>query len=55
MLDMMQFDLTLLIIWYVVPLAILFGRGALAANKARKKRQELREIEQNSTPLTRDL
>ncbi|MHA1906147.1 MAG: hypothetical protein ACW98Y_02545 [Candidatus Thorarchaeota archaeon] len=52
---MLQFDLTLLIIWWVVPIVILFGRGALAAHRARKRRHALQALEEKITPFTRDL
>jgi hypothetical protein len=49
----MQFDMTLLIIWWGVPLLILGGRAALAGYRAKKKRDELKRLEENSTPFTR--
>ncbi|MFW9907859.1 MAG: hypothetical protein ACFFEF_04730 [Candidatus Thorarchaeota archaeon] len=53
---MMQMDAALFyLIWWIVPLAILFGRAALEADKARKRRNELRALEERVTPFTRDL
>jgi hypothetical protein len=53
---MLQFDtLSLLFIWWVVPIILLAGRGALAAHNARKRRHALRVLEESVTPFTRDL
>ncbi|MFX1369548.1 MAG: hypothetical protein ACFFAY_13200 [Promethearchaeota archaeon] len=51
---MLEMDIAILLIWYLVPLSILLGRGALEANRSRKRRRELRELEQRSTPMTRE-
>jgi len=51
----MQMDISLLAIWWGLPLAILLGRAGLAAYKTKKMRQELRELEKNTTPFTRKL
>jgi hypothetical protein len=48
----MQYDFTYLIIWWVVPIVILGGRAGLAGYRARKKRQELKRLEETSTPFT---
>jgi hypothetical protein len=48
----MQFDLSFIIIWWVVPMLILLGRAGLAGYRAKKKRDELRQLEENSTPFT---
>jgi hypothetical protein len=48
----MQFDFTLLIIWYVVPFLILGGRAALAGYRAKQKRDELRRLEEGITPFS---
>ncbi|MHA1742309.1 MAG: hypothetical protein ACTSVD_09505 [Candidatus Thorarchaeota archaeon] len=48
-------DLTMLIIWWVVPMVILLARAALAAYRTRQKRTELRELEERATPFTRRL
>ena len=49
----MQFDMTMLIIWWVVPIALLAGRAGIAGYRAKKKRDELKKLEENSTPFTR--
>ena len=49
---MQQFDLTLIAIWYIVPLALLFLRAAYAGYKVNKKKKELRKIEERATPFT---
>ncbi len=54
-LNMLQIDYSYLIIWWVVPIVVLFGRAALAAYRTRRKRNELRRIEEKSTPFTREL
>ncbi|NOR38617.1 MAG: hypothetical protein GQ580_03400 [Candidatus Thorarchaeota archaeon] len=48
-------DISLLAIWWGLPLAILLGRAGLAAYRTKKKRQELRELEKTTTPFTRKL
>ena len=48
---MMQFDYTLIAIWYIVPLALLFLRAAYASYKAKQKKNELKRVEQKSTPF----
>ncbi|MFW9850003.1 MAG: hypothetical protein ACFFF4_12770 [Candidatus Thorarchaeota archaeon] len=53
---MLQFDtISLLVIYWVVPILILAGRGAVAAYRARKHRQALQALEENITPYTRNL
>ncbi|MHA2423902.1 MAG: hypothetical protein ACXAEF_03890 [Candidatus Thorarchaeota archaeon] len=53
---MLQFDtLSMLIIWWVVPIVLLGGRGALAAHRARKRRHALKALEEKITPFTRNL
>jgi len=52
---MQFFDMTLFILWWVVPAAILMLRAALAAYRTKKMRDQLRELEERSTPLTRPL
>ncbi|MHA1950896.1 MAG: hypothetical protein ACW987_13615 [Candidatus Thorarchaeota archaeon] len=49
----MQLDMTMLIIWWTVPMIILFGRAGLAGYRAKKKRDELKRLEKSSTPFTR--
>jgi hypothetical protein len=44
--------MTMLIIWWVVPMVILGGRAALSGYRAKKKRDELRRLEEKSTPFT---
>ena len=44
--------MTLLVIWYVVPALLIGGQAALAGYRAKKKRDELRRLEENSTPFT---
>jgi len=52
----MQTDsIIFLLLWWGIPLAILFGRALLEANKTRKKRMALRELEEKITPFTREL
>jgi len=52
----MQTDsLLFLLIWWGVPLAILFGRALFQANITRKKRSALRELEERITPLSPEL
>jgi len=48
----MQYDYTFIIIWWVVPIVILAGRAGLAGYKARKKRLQLKRLEEKSTPFT---
>ena len=50
--DMLQFDMTLLILWYVVPFGLLGLRAALAGYRAWSKRQEMRRLEKKITPFT---
>jgi len=54
-LRMLQYDFTLLFIWYVVPFALLGLRAALAGYRAWKKRSELRQLEKKITPFAREL
>ncbi|MHA2359830.1 MAG: hypothetical protein ACXAB5_06130 [Candidatus Thorarchaeota archaeon] len=49
----MQFDMTMLIIWWVVPIVLIMGRAGLAGYRAKKKRDELKRLEESSTPFTR--
>jgi hypothetical protein len=51
----MQFDLTLLIIWYIVPLGLLGLRAAYAGYKAYQKRKEMRQLEKRITPFTHEI
>ncbi len=51
----MQFDMTMIIIWWVVPLLLLLGRAGLQAYRTKQKKQELEEIESKTTPFTRQL
>ncbi|MCK5239472.1 MAG: hypothetical protein KAR33_08000 [Candidatus Thorarchaeota archaeon] len=53
---MLQVDtISFLVIWWVVPIVLIAGRGVLAAHRARKKRHALRSLEENITPFTRAL
>jgi len=54
-LRMLQYDFSLLIIWYVVPFALLGLRAALAGYRAWKKRSELRQLEKKITPFSREI
>jgi len=54
-LRMLQYDFTMLFIWYAVPFAFLGLRAALAGYRAWKKRSELRQLEKKITPFTREL
>jgi len=45
--------MTMLIIWWVVPMVLIMGRAALAGYRAKKKRDELKRLEESSTPFTR--
>ncbi len=49
---MLQFDMTLLIIWYVVPIGLLGLRAVNAGYRAWQKRKELRLLEKKITPFT---
>ncbi|TXT55118.1 MAG: hypothetical protein BAJATHORv1_40027 [Candidatus Thorarchaeota archaeon] len=51
---MQFFDLTWILIWWIVPLALLLGRAALAAYRTKKKKEELAELEKRSTPFSQD-
>jgi hypothetical protein len=51
---MLQFDMTFLILWYVIPFSLLGLRAALAGYRARQKRQEMKRIEEKMTPFTSD-
>ncbi|TFG99226.1 hypothetical protein E4H12_03505 [Candidatus Thorarchaeota archaeon] len=51
---MLQFDFGFLILWYVIPFALLGLRAAFAAYKAYRKRQEMRLLEERITPFTSD-
>ncbi|RDE14034.1 MAG: hypothetical protein C4K48_06885 [Candidatus Thorarchaeota archaeon] len=52
---MLQYDLTILFIWYAVPISLLGLRAALAGYRAWKKRSELRQLEKKTTPFTREI
>jgi hypothetical protein len=52
---MLQYDFTLLFIWYAVPFALLGLRAAFAGYRAWKKRSELRQLEKKITPFSREL
>ncbi len=54
-LRMLQYDFTLLFLWYAIPFALLGLRAALAGYRAWKKRTELRQLEKKITPFTREL
>jgi cell division protein FtsL len=49
---MLQFDMTLLIIWYVVPFGLLGLRAVYAGYRAWQKRKELHRLEEKITPFT---
>ena len=51
----MQVDMTLLILYWGIPLLIIGARAALAAWQVRQRRKELRQIEERSTPITGNL
>jgi len=50
--EMLQLDFTFLILWYVVPFALLGLRAALAGYRAHRKRQEMRRLEERITPFS---
>ena len=52
---MLQIDFTFLVLWYVVPFALLGLRAALAGYRAHQKRQEMRRLEERITPFTREI
>ncbi|TFG33738.1 hypothetical protein EU527_06850 [Candidatus Thorarchaeota archaeon] len=52
---MLQFDMTLIAIWYIVPLSLLFLRAAYAGYKTKRKKNELKRVEEKSTPFTSKL
>lgn len=52
---MLQIDFTFLILWYVVPFALLGLRAALAGYRAYQKRQDMRQLEEKITPFTREI
>jgi len=52
---MLQLDFSFLILWYVIPFALLGLRAALAGYKAYQKRQEIRRLEKRITPFTREI
>ncbi len=54
-LTMLQLDLSLLFIWYFVPILILAGKAGLEAYKTKKKKDELKALEEEATPFTRKL
>jgi len=49
---MLQFDMSLLIIWYTVPIGLFGLRAVYAGYRAWQKRQELRRLEEKITPFT---
>ena len=51
----MQADMTLYIIWFLVPFLIMVVRAAYTAYQTKKKKDALRDVEESSTPLTRRL
>ena len=51
----MQFDTTFIIIWWIVPILLLAGRAGLEGYRAKKKRDEIKRLEERSTPFTRKL
>jgi hypothetical protein len=51
----MQFDITFVIIWWIVPIILLVGRAGLEGYRAKKKRDEIKRLEEKSTPFTRKL
>ena len=51
---MLQFDMTFLILWYVIPFSLLGLRAALAGYRAYQKKQEMRRLEEKITPFTGD-
>lgn len=55
MLTMLQLDLSLLFIWYFLPMIILVGRAGLEAYRTKKKKDELQALEEEATPFTREL
>ncbi|MFW9797021.1 MAG: hypothetical protein ACFFE2_08285 [Candidatus Thorarchaeota archaeon] len=48
----MQYDYSFILIWWIVPMLILAGRAGLAGYRAKKKRDELKRLEEKSTPFT---
>ena len=52
--EMLQLDFSFLILWYVIPFSLLGLRAAYAGYKARKKRQEMKRLEEKITPFTSD-
>lgn len=52
---MLQYDLTILFIWYAIPISLLGLRAALAGYRAWKKRSELRQLEKKTTPFAREI
>ena len=53
--DMLQVDFTFLILWYVVPFGLLGLRAALAGYRSYQKRQEMRRLEERTTPFTSEI
>jgi heme/copper-type cytochrome/quinol oxidase subunit 2 len=53
--EIMQADMTLYIIWFVVPFLIMLARATYTAYQTKKKKDVLRDVEESSTPFTRDL
>ena len=54
-LNMLQIDFTFLILWYVIPFALLGLRAVLAGYRAYQKKQEMRQIEERITPFTSEM
>ncbi|MGV9170102.1 MAG: hypothetical protein ACOC38_09215 [Promethearchaeia archaeon] len=52
---MLQLDLSLLFIWYFVPILILAGKAGVEAYKTKKKKDKLKVLEEEATPFTRKL
>ena len=51
----MQTDLSLYIIYLIVPVLIYLVRASYAAYQTKKKKDVLRDVEESSTPFTREL
>jgi hypothetical protein len=50
--EMLQLDFTFLILWYVIPFALLGLRAVYAHYKALQKKQEMKRLEEKITPFT---
>ena len=51
----MQLDITLYVIYLIVPFLIYLVRATYAAYQTKKKRDVLKDVEESSTPFTREL